>query len=104
VKNLKLTHYRAGSNGSSPPAGAELIGRKIDSKAPAFCWRPARGCKRSEPTTACATRCNNECKGIIDAGLVFLAALPRLREIHMDGLPGVTHTGTRVFPAHVRVK
>jgi ankyrin repeat protein len=45
-----------------------------------------------------------ECKGITDAGLGFLAGLPRLREIHLEGLPGVTLDGTRVFPAHVRVK
>jgi len=45
-----------------------------------------------------------ECNGVTDAGLVFLARLPRLREVHLDGLPGVTLDGTRVFPAHVRVK
>lgn len=44
-----------------------------------------------------------ECKGVTDAGLIFLAGLPRLREIHLDGLPGVTLDGTRVFPGHVRV-
>ena len=45
-----------------------------------------------------------ECKGVTDAGLVFLAGLPRLREVHLDGLPGVTLEGTRVFPARVSVK
>ena len=45
-----------------------------------------------------------ECKGITDAGLAFLAGLPQLREVALDGLPGVTHAGTRVFPAHVRVR
>jgi len=45
-----------------------------------------------------------ECNGVTDAGLVFLAQLPRLGEVHLDGLPGVTLEGTRVFPAHVRVK
>jgi hypothetical protein len=45
-----------------------------------------------------------ECKGITDAGLGFLARLPALREVHLDGLPSVTLGGTRVFPAHVRVK
>src|SRR5262247_3474326 len=44
-----------------------------------------------------------ECKGVTDAGLPFLARLPRLREVHLDGLPGVTLEGTKVFPAHVRV-
>jgi ankyrin repeat protein len=44
-----------------------------------------------------------ECKGVTDAGLVFLTGLPRLREVHLDGLPGVTFGGTKVFPAHVRV-
>jgi hypothetical protein len=45
-----------------------------------------------------------ECQGVSDAGLGFLAGLPRLREVHLDGLPGVTLDGTRVFPPHVRVK
>jgi hypothetical protein len=44
-----------------------------------------------------------ECNGVTDAGLVFLAALPHLREVHLDSLPGVTLDGTRVFPARVRV-
>ena len=44
-----------------------------------------------------------ECKGVTDAGLVFLAALPRLREVTLHGLPHVTLEGTAVFPAHVRV-
>jgi hypothetical protein len=45
-----------------------------------------------------------ECKGVTDAGLPFLAALPRLREVALDGLPGVTFGGTKVFPAGVRVR
>jgi hypothetical protein len=45
-----------------------------------------------------------ETNGVTDAGLVYLAGLPRLREVHLDGLPGVTLDGTRVLPAHVRVK
>lgn len=44
-----------------------------------------------------------ECNGVTDAGLVFLAALPNLREVHLDSLPGVTLKGTRVFPERVRV-
>jgi hypothetical protein len=44
-----------------------------------------------------------ETKGVGDAGLAFLAALPRLREVHLTGLPNVTFEGTRVFPPHVRV-
>ena len=44
-----------------------------------------------------------ECNGITDAGLIFLAALPRLRGIQLESLPGVTLEGTRVFPKHVRV-
>jgi hypothetical protein len=44
-----------------------------------------------------------ECKHVTDAGLVFLAALPRLREVHLDGLLGVTLEGTQVFPGNVRV-
>ncbi len=45
-----------------------------------------------------------ECNGITDAGLPHLVSLPRLREIHLTGLPGVTLAGTGVFPGHVRVK
>jgi hypothetical protein len=44
-----------------------------------------------------------ECKGVTDAGLPFLAGLPHLREVHLDGLPGVTLEGTGVFPGSVRV-
>ena len=44
-----------------------------------------------------------ECLRVTDAGLPSLAALPRLREIHLDGLPGVTYRGTLVFPARVAV-
>jgi hypothetical protein len=45
-----------------------------------------------------------ECNGVTDAGLVFLANLPRLREVNLDSLPGVTLEGTRVFPDRVRVR
>jgi hypothetical protein len=45
-----------------------------------------------------------ECRGITNAGLAFLAGLPRLRELHVDGSAGVTLDGTRIFPSHVRVK
>jgi hypothetical protein len=44
-----------------------------------------------------------ECKGVTDAGLVFLADLPRLREVHLDANPGITLAGTKVFPARVQV-
>jgi hypothetical protein len=44
-----------------------------------------------------------ETKSVTDAGLVYLAGLPRLREIHIGGLPNVTLAGTAVFPARVRV-
>jgi hypothetical protein len=44
-----------------------------------------------------------ECQKITDAGLPFLARLPRLREVHLDSLPGVTLEGTRVFPLGVHV-
>lgn len=33
----------------------------------------------------------------------FLAALPRLREVALDGVPKVTLQGIAVFPARVRV-
>jgi len=45
-----------------------------------------------------------ETKGVTDTGLANLAGLLHLREIHLSGLPNVTFTGTRVFPAHVRVE
>ena len=45
-----------------------------------------------------------ECQGVTDAGLPFLARLPNLREVHLDGLPNVTLAGTSVFPARVRVR
>jgi hypothetical protein len=45
-----------------------------------------------------------ECGGITDAGLPFLARLPKLREVHLDGLPNVTLEGASVFPARVRVR
>ena len=44
-----------------------------------------------------------ECKGVTDAGLIFLATLPWLREVALHGLPQVTLEGTAVFPSHVRV-
>jgi hypothetical protein len=44
-----------------------------------------------------------ECKGVTDAGFPFLARLPRLHEVHLDGLPGVTLEETKIFPAHVCV-
>jgi hypothetical protein len=45
-----------------------------------------------------------ETKGVTDAGLACLAGLPRLREMHLSGLPNVTFAGTAVFPANVRVE
>lgn len=44
-----------------------------------------------------------ETRDVTDAGLAYLAGLPRLREVHLSGLPNVTLAGTRVFPAHVLV-
>jgi hypothetical protein len=44
-----------------------------------------------------------ECLKITDAGLPFLARLPRLREVHIDSLPGVTLEGTKVFRPGVHV-
>jgi len=45
-----------------------------------------------------------ECRGVTDAGLVSLTGLPRLRRVDVAGLPGVTLSGTKVFPPHVRVR
>jgi hypothetical protein len=44
-----------------------------------------------------------ECLKITDAGLPFLARLPKLREVHLDGLPGVTLEGTKIFRPNVHV-
>lgn len=44
-----------------------------------------------------------ECLKVTDAGLPFLARLPRLREVHLDSLPGVTLEGTKVFRPSVHV-
>jgi hypothetical protein len=44
-----------------------------------------------------------ECLKLTDAGLPFLARLPRLREVHLDGLPGVTLQGTEVFRPGMQV-
>jgi hypothetical protein len=81
VANLRLKHYYAGLT-----------------RSPIAASRSWAGCRRSSRLSSI------ECNGVTDAGLVFLAQLPRLREVHLDGLPGVTLEGTRVFPAHVRVK
>ena len=40
---------------------------------------------------------------VTNAGLPFLARLPRLREVHLDGSPGITLDGTKVFRAGVHV-
>ena len=44
-----------------------------------------------------------ECQGVTDAGVAHLARLPRLREVNLDGLPGVTLAGTKVFAPGVKV-
>jgi hypothetical protein len=45
-----------------------------------------------------------QCLGVTDAGLGHLVRLPKLREVHVGGSPGVTLDGTRVFPPGIRVK
>ena len=44
-----------------------------------------------------------QCAGLTDAGIVRLAALPRLREISLAGLPNVTREAIAPFPASIRV-
>src|SRR5262249_31684779 len=44
-----------------------------------------------------------ETKNITDRGLAHLATLPRLREVHLSGLPNITMAGTRVFGGNVLV-
>jgi hypothetical protein len=45
-----------------------------------------------------------ECLHVTDAGLVFLSAMPRLKQFEVSGSPGVTLEGTKVFPASVSVR
>jgi hypothetical protein len=44
-----------------------------------------------------------ECLKITDAGIPFLACLPRLRAAHFSGLPGIGREATKVFPPGVTV-
>jgi ankyrin repeat protein len=44
-----------------------------------------------------------ECAGITDAGLPFLAAHPKLREVEFGAVPNVTLKGTAIFPSRIRV-
>jgi hypothetical protein len=44
-----------------------------------------------------------ETRGVTNAGLVYLARLPYLREVNLSGLPNITMEGTKVFPERVRV-
>ena len=45
-----------------------------------------------------------QCTGIADAGVAQLARLPKLREVTLDGLTGVTRSVGELFGASVRVK
>ena len=44
-----------------------------------------------------------QCAGLTTAGIAHLAGLPRLREISLDGLPGVTREAVALFPLQVHV-
>jgi len=44
-----------------------------------------------------------QCPGLTDAGIANLSGLPNLREVTLDGLPGVTKNVLSVFPPRVRV-
>jgi hypothetical protein len=44
-----------------------------------------------------------ECRGVTDAGLMYLSCSRTLREISLEGSPHVTLEGTAVFPSSVRV-
>jgi hypothetical protein len=46
----------------------------------------------------------HQCARITDAGLRFLAGLPRLKELILGGLPGVTRGGVAAIPTHVQVR
>ena len=43
------------------------------------------------------------CHKVTDAGLPLLARLPKLKETHLDGMPGITLEGTKVFRPGVHV-
>jgi hypothetical protein len=44
-----------------------------------------------------------ETRSVTDHGLAYLAKLPNLQRVELSGLPNVTLTGTKVFPASVQV-
>lgn len=43
-----------------------------------------------------------QCTGLTDSGIAHLTGLPNLREVTLDGLPGVTKNVLALFPPHVR--
>lgn len=81
IRNLKLKHYYAGLT-QITDRSLEIMGTM-----PAF--------EQIELY---------ECLHVTDTGLPYLAKLPKLRELHLDGLPQVTLAGTQVFPKRVRVR
>jgi Leucine Rich Repeat (LRR) protein len=81
VAGLRLTHYYAGLT-QITDRSLEILGRMAALEEIEF----------------------YECMRITDAGLPSLARLPRLREIRISGLPGVTLDGTRAFRPQVRVQ
>jgi len=46
----------------------------------------------------------DSCAGLTNTGIAALARLPRLREVSVGGMPGVTADVAAAFPPHVRVK
>ena len=46
----------------------------------------------------------HDCRGITNAGMRHLAALPSLREVTLEYNRNITRTGASVFPPRVRVK
>jgi hypothetical protein len=44
------------------------------------------------------------CAGLTNAGIATLARLPRLRELRVESMPGVTADVAAGFPAHVHVR
>ncbi len=43
------------------------------------------------------------CLGLTNAGMAYLATLPRIRMVDLEGLPNVTQESATVFPARVRL-
>lgn len=46
----------------------------------------------------------SDCHGLTNTGIATLARLPRLRELHVSGMPQVTSDVVAAFPSRIRVE